>query len=259
MERIILKENSFEKILIDSSKELEITVEKNISVSLYVHIQKSVCLKGEIHLCENASLNLLIWNESDHAEVTAHIDCDRNARMELNLGELSEGSVKADYQICLKEEYSSLKLFSAAAVSTQKHFNIECIHEAPHTVSEMENYAVVYENGDFKMIDTGTIKKGSYQSESHQTSRALILSEHQKCEIEPVLLIDENDVQASHATGMGQIDENQLYYLQSRGLSQTQALGLITIGYLMPIAHVLEDEKINQELSEKIERKVGLS
>ena len=73
------------------------------------------------------------------------------------------------------------------------------------------------------------------------------------------LLIDENDVQASHATTMGQIDENQLYYLQTRGLTKTQALGLITIGYLLPIASSLDDETLQEELSAKVEKKVGLA
>mgnify|MGYP002710832516 FL=1 len=109
------------------------------------------------------------------------------------------------------------------------------------------------------MNDTGRILKDAYGSNSHQSSRALVLSEDQTCEITPILLIDENDVQASHATTIGQIDENQLYYLQTRGLTKKQALGLITVGYLMPIASVLDDETLKEELTSKIEKKVGLS
>ena len=75
---------------------------------------------------------------------------------------------------------------------------------------------------------------------------------------QPLLLIDENDVKASHATTLGQPDENQLYYLQTRGLSRKQALGLLTVGYIMPITELFEDETINQKLKNEIEMKVGL-
>ena len=55
------------------------------------------------------------------------------------------------------------------------------------------------------------IVKGAHASESHQTTRVLTLSDHHNSEVVPVLYIDENDVKASHATTLGQPDENQLY------------------------------------------------
>lgn len=104
----------------------------------------------------------------------------------------------------------------------------------------------------------GKIVKGAHDSASHQASRVLTLSNQQSSEVIPLLLIDENDVKASHATTLGQPDENQLYYLQSRGLTREQALGLLTIGYMMPITTVLDDEKLAAELKNEIETKVGL-
>ena len=75
----------------------------------------------------------------------------------------------------------------------------------------------------------------------------------------PKLLIDENDVQASHATSVGRIDENQLIYLQSRGLTEGQVLNLISTGYLMPIASFIENEQLQNQLKEEIESKVSAS
>lgn len=84
------------------------------------------------------------------------------------------------------------------------------------------------------------------------------MSEQHDSEVVPVLLIDENDVKASHATTLGQPDENQLYYLQTRGLSRKQALGLLTVGYIMPITELFEQEAIRNALKDEIEMKVGL-
>ena len=71
-----------------------------------------------------------------------------------------------------------------------------------------------------------------------------------------MLLIDENDVEASHATSLGQPDENQLYYMQSRGLSRQSAMELITLGYLLPIASKIQNEKLRDILEKQIELKV---
>ena len=259
MEKVTLTNHSFEKMDIQESKELEIYVEKNAEASLYIATSAKVDLKCSITLEENAHLKALFWNECESLNSECVIMAKKDAKMELNLGEVNSGEVQSTQKIYLQGEGSELQLRSALAVSEKKHFEIECVHEAPYTQSNMENYAVVYEKGNFKMNDTGRILKDAYGSNSHQSSRALVLSEDQTCEITPILLIDENDVQASHATTIGQIDENQLYYLQTRGLTKKQALGLITVGYLMPIASVLDDETLKEELTSKIEKKAGLS
>lgn len=122
----------------------------------------------------------------------------------------------------------------------------------------MENYAVVEDGAHYHMEATGKIIRGAYESNSHQKTRVLTMSEQHDSEVVPVLLIDENDVKASHATTLGQPDENQLYYLQTRGLSRKQALGLLTVGYIMPITELFEQEAIRNALKDEIEMKVGL-
>ncbi|MGN1344970.1 MAG: SufD family Fe-S cluster assembly protein, partial [Traorella sp.] len=236
MEKMVLKDGSLEKITIADSKEIMIQVKKNTSCSLYILLKQNVDVTCKINIEEDGHADVLFWNESDSCKFYFESHLQQDASLNLNLGELYDGETNNISKIYLDGEGAKLNLRSASCVASKKYFDIECIHAASHSESQMENYAIIYENADYKMIDTGTIKKGAYGSNSHQATRALVLSDSQKCSITPVLLIDENDVQASHATTMGQIDENQLYYLQTRGLTKTQALGLITVGYLMPIA-----------------------
>ena len=74
----------------------------------------------------------------------------------------------------------------------------------------------------------------------------------------PLLLIDENDVKASHALTIGQPDEDQLYYLQSRGLTTKQAVGLLSIGYFLPVIELIDNEEEKVQLRQEMESKVGL-
>ena len=108
------------------------------------------------------------------------------------------------------------------------------------------------------MWANGNIENGCHESQSHQKTRVLTLSKGHTAKVTPLLLIGENQVKASHALSIGQPNEEQLYYLQSRGLSKQQALGLLSIGYFMPVIHQIEDENQQILLQSEMERKVGL-
>lgn len=100
------------------------------------------------------------------------------------------------------------------------------------------------------------INKGAVKSSARQEGRIASLSEHVKASCSPALLIDENDVTASHGAALGQIDENQLFYLMSRGLTRQEAETIITLGYLTPVIGRLESAEDRSRLSAAIESKV---
>jgi Fe-S cluster assembly protein SufD len=121
----------------------------------------------------------------------------------------------------------------------------------------MRNFAVVMKQGRLMIDAIGSIVNGAKQSKNHQTSRALSFEDGQHSTILPELLIDENDVEASHAMSIGRVDDEQLYYLMSRGLTLPQVTALISSGYLMPVADVIENEEVRSVLREELERKLS--
>ena len=74
----------------------------------------------------------------------------------------------------------------------------------------------------------------------------------------PILYIDEDDVKASHALSVGQPDAEQLYYLNSRGLTMRQAIGLLSVGYFKPILELIEDEELKEKIAQETEERVGM-
>lgn len=254
---MILQE-AFE-ILDNPASQCKIVVPKHQSHALFVKFSSNYQGQIELVLEQGSSLSLCSWNDSQECDVTYEVIVKEDANLKAVFGEMSMGNIKFVQNVHLTEQGARAEIDTASLVKGKMVFDLACIHEAPHTSASMHNYAVIYENGYYEMSDNGKINKGSYGSESHQTTRVLTLSPQQTSKVTPLLLIDENDVQASHATTMGQIDENQLYYLQTRGLTKQQALGLITIGYLMPVAQAVEDEAIQKELTAQIEKKVGLA
>jgi Fe-S cluster assembly protein SufD len=81
-----------------------------------------------------------------------------------------------------------------------------------------------------------------------------MLSEHSEIACEPTLLIDEYNVEASHGAAIGKMDDLQLFYLLSRGLSETEAKALILSGYINPFINLIENDKLKKTVLTKINR-----
>ena len=253
-------QDGYSEWIIDTNDYLELVLVCDGKSDLFVKVKHAENLTFHMQVLENASCTLFIWNESDSDIVfNEKYEVKNNSTLKIAYGECNAANTTRKSTVLLKNEGAVATVKSATLCQSNKNFIIDCISEAPHTEGLIENYSVVLNNGNYKMEATGWIKKGAYGSKSHQTSRALTFDDNQRATILPKLLIDENDVEASHATSVGQIDENQLVYLQSRGLTERQVMSLITIGYLTPIADFIENEELQKRLHDEIESKVSES
>ena len=167
--------------------------------------------------------------------------------------QLNEASSELNCNYYLEGEGSELKVNTVSLSSTVKLFNQDVYHQKGHTTATVTNYGVVKAHGRTEIVVRNTIQQGSHISKSHQTSRLLTFDKSAIGKILPVLYIYDNDVEASHAATMGQPDEAQIFYLQTRGLSQKEALDLIMAGYLLPITTLTDNERINEMLKKEIE------
>ena len=97
--------------------------------------------------------------------------------------------------------------------------------------------------------------KGAKGAKAQQENRVLMLSRSARGDANPILLIDDNDVFAGHAASVGRVDDQQLYYLMSRGLPKPLAERLVIRGFLGPVLTKIP-EASRQPLFEMVERKL---
>lgn len=256
----VVLDSKIREIVIDASFPLTLALSapKQSCCAVVVRIRQASALTIRVKAEAGSRVTLLYWNESSAPiTITEENEVYRDAQFKAAYVQLNPGTVAQSSKTVLKEPGAEALLQSAVIAQTEKQFVIDCIHEAGQTSGIMENYSIVLQGGRYRMEATGKIEKGARQAKSHQTSRALTFDAKQTASILPKLLIDENDVEASHATTIGQMDENQMYYLQSRGLSEDEAIRLVTIGYLLPIVRISEDPDLQKALAQEIETKVN--
>jgi Fe-S cluster assembly protein SufD len=104
-------------------------------------------------------------------------------------------------------------------------------HAAAHTTSDLLCKGAVA--GSSRSVYSGLIRvrKGAVRTEAMQTNHNLVLDERAHADSVPNLDIEENDVRCSHASTVGPVDEDQRYYLESRGVPPEQAERLIVLGF----------------------------
>ena len=216
--------------------------------------------KGQLDeiIVENEGMSPLVFaffEEASDREIRIRIK--GNASVKIALADFSQGKAETRVVIDLDEPGASAE-FHAAVLSAgddRKTLLANCFHHAHHTQGLIESYGIAEGNSHLSFLGKSDISRGAYGSKTRQSAKIIVFDEHCVAQASPVLCIDENDVQASHAAVVGKLNEEHIYYLLSRGLSLADARRLISLGYLKPIEAFFEGET-KTRIEEAIEKGV---
>lgn len=113
-------------------------------------------------------------------------------------------------------------------------------------------------SGNAKKNFKGTIdfKKGCKKAKGNENEFCMLLSEKARSIALPMLLCTESDVEGNHSTASGKVDNQELFYIMSRGLSYNEAVKLIVKARFNKILSRIEDEDLRNEIIEKIEERL---
>ncbi len=184
---------------------------------------------------------------------------EADATIKWSLGLMNEGDQIIDNTTNLIGDRSTSELKSVVVGRGDQTINLtsRIVQYGKETDGYILKHGVMKENASSIFNGIGHIKHGGSGSAANQESRVLMLSEHARGDANPILLIDEDDVEAGHAASVGRVDPEQLYYLMSRGISQREAERLVILGFLDPVVRELPIEDVQRQLREVIELKIG--
>ena len=191
-----------------------------------------------------------------HQQTVGH----RDSTTRLNTVALGGDYARVRAEVRLVEQGASaqqLALYFASG--TQMHdFRTLQRHEAPRTHSDLLFKGAV--GGSARSVYTGLIRieKEASKSEAFQTNRNLTLGEGAWAESVPNLEIETNEVKCSHASTVGSIDEDQRFYLESRGIPPHVAERLVVFGFFKDVLDRLpagvDTTALESEIADKLRR-----
>ena len=135
---------------------------------------------------------------------------------------------------------------------TQQH------HKAQGTHSDLLYKEVLRDES--RVIWRGMIKvdPAAQQTDGYQRSDALMLSEDARCDSIPGLEIEADDVRCTHGSTTGRVDEEQIFYAQSRGISENEAMHMIVEGFFQQVYDRIPIEVVRETLSRTVQGKLGI-
>lgn len=240
--------------VIDLSKGKSVTLDvANDTNFLVTEFNEESSLVLNIKEGINVRFSVLAKNNVNNAKIIANLE--QNATFDAYFADFSteKGKIKVEINLNKEGANATWHLASLAANSDNKEFEVSIYHNSPLTFGRSDNYGVCKD--DAKLVFSGVSKifNGSKRSKTNQNAKIMVFDKASNAVAKPILKIDENDIEASHAAIVGKINDEHLFYLTSRGLTEAEAKELITFGYLKPILNGFDDENIKEEITSLIE------
>ena len=166
---------------------------------------------------------------------------------------------KLDIECDLIDKNSSCNILSALFLSKDEHQEIKTRinHLAPNCKSYQRVKNVL--SPDSKGIFQGKIyvKDIAQKTDAYQISKALLINDNAEFNSKPELEIYADDVKCSHGSTSGNVDEDSLYYLMTRGLTRDEATKLLIKGFLNDVIGFIKSPSIKKFIEKKLEQKIN--
>ena len=247
MEKILVNDN-LKLSLASNKKEVSFNVPENKSYTLLIKdIEEKNSIDFEVEDNSELYLSIFAKNPIENLKITAKVG--ENSKIIAYFADFTTEKNKLDVAINLNKDNANCEwhLASLSSKKDDKNIAVSIYHNFPNTHGRIDNYGVCKDNSNLLFSGISHIEKGCHQSTSHQNAKIVVFDDNCKAIAKPILKIDENDIEASHAAVVGKVSDDHIFYLTSRGLNVDEAKLLITLGYLKPIL-----KGFNEETAEEI-------
>lgn len=209
---------------------LQITVRENTNIEIHFENEKESKMDIVFNIEENVHCNLYELKEEHMVKVQYKYYLKESSNLTVHKFYNCDTVKELDI-VELNGIYATIKyIFHTISTGKQK-YNLMLYHNSSNTKSEVINKGVNIEDGALSFNVTGVVYNGLNDCEVSQNNRIITMNEN-PCNINPNLLIEENDVSAKHAALIGKFNEEEIFYLMSRGISREESIRLLTRGFL---------------------------
>ena len=184
------------------------------------------------------------WSNNVYNLVTKRTAAHQGATMEWVDGNLGSKVTMKYPAVYLLGEHARGEVLSIAYAGAGQHQDAggKIIHAAPNTSSAITSKSISKDGGRGGYRGLIRIEEGAKHAKSHVICDALILDDFSRSDTYPYIEIEEENSAVSHEATVSKVSDEQLFYLMSRGLDETQAMQMIVRGFIEPITRELPME-----------------
>ena len=259
------------KIVVDKEKLKSVDINDDINVTLTP--RKSlfdICLVS-IDIKDNTDLYLYINSNTTKLKININVNANLLCKLYIitsgsdakigysyNIGENSEicvikynrvDNIKEMVEINLNGNESKIDYLFKSISTRKESYDYAIFHNYKNTVSNIKNHGVNV-SGNMSIQISSSIDKNITNCTCNQFNRIINLTNN-KCEIRPILYIDNEEVTANHSALIGDFEADEVFYLESRGISKKDAYNLLIKGFL---SSGIEDNEIKKNIEDDLNK-----
>ncbi len=207
---------------------------------------------GENSTVQYGSLQNLSEETYNYQVKRGHVP--RNGTLSFIDGNLGSRLTKSSVEAELNGEGSEGRIVGAFFGQHDQHFDIasRVWHNTAHTTADLVTRGVL--DDDARSVYEGVQNVGTdaWDTSSYQRENTLMLSDESEADASPKLIINNHDTEASHSATVGQIDQEQLFYMLARGVGQRRARNMLVEGFFVPVLDEVEVAELRDDLQEGV-------
>ena len=209
---------------------------------------------AHLTLVEHQALARNVWHFA-----TERVHVDRDARVDWILSAVGSRLTKNFAVVDLEGQGAAAKMSGFYFGDENQHFDYDTQqnHLVPHTTSDLLFKGVVKDKSRSVWQGMIYVAPGAQKTDGYQANRNLVLSETAHADSLPGLEILNDDVRCTHGATVGQVDQEHIFYLMSRGLPRAEAERLTVGGFFEPVLERIPSEGVRQRLRRAIQEKMS--
>jgi len=202
------------------------------------------------------------WSKNVYNLVTKRAAAYRDATMEWVDGNLGSKVTMKYPAVWLMEPGARGEVLSVAFAGDGQHQDAggKMVHVAPYTSSQIISKSISKGTGRASYRGLVKVHRGAHHVRANVVCDALLLDEQSRTDTYPYMEIEEEQVSIGHEATVSKVAEEQLFYLQSRGITEAEAMSMIVNGFIEPITKELPLEyavELNRLITLEMEGSVG--
>ena len=215
----------------------------------------------EVYTGANGDMDIIrLQNEHNKAcQVTnTWIRQERDSRCRHSTITLHGGMVRNNLNVKLEGEGAHIDALGLYLIDKQQHVdNFTVIeHQKPHCTSNQHYKGVLDDIATGVFSGKINVHRDAQKTEAYQTNNNILLTDTAKMHTKPQLVIYADDVKCSHGATVGQLDEDALFYLQSRGISRDESRLLLMYAFANDVISKIKEPSLRDRISDLVNKRL---
>lgn len=216
---------------------------------------------NEIYLDEGASLNYYRYQNINNLSGlinSTFVNQKANSDFRHDIFTLNGGLVRNEFKVGLTEAQSNAEIYGLYLMDRDQHVDNQLFidHAVPHCTSTEWFKGIIDDHASGVFNGHVLVRKDAQQTRAYQTNNNILLTDKAKVHTTPFLEIYADDVKCSHGATIGQLNDDVMFYLRSRGVNEKDARLLQMFAFTADIINHIEIEPLKDRTEDLVKKRL---